>query len=342
MRLSEITLYNFRSHESLEARFDPNLTLIVGENGTGKTNILEAIYVLCYGSSFRVSDGDLISYGHEDWKVKGVFETFDREVRYELSKRPAKQLIEKETTKRFTYRNRLPLVLFDPDDLLLIHGSPSRRRLALDTMIGTISHPYQQALRRYERILIQRNNLLKHSPRDLKDQLFVWDISLAEQAAQLCREREVFIIEINSHLSNIYSEISGKPQTLEIRYLPSLEQPFTNTNIISQLHGSLSRDIVRQTTGVGPHRDDFEFILNGVPAKTSASRGETRSSILALKLAYATQLQLVYATDPLLLFDDVFSELDPVRQENILKLSTKHQVIITHTRSLGHTHEIKL
>lgn len=342
MRLSKIHLYNFRSHESLEVKFDQNLTLIVGENGTGKTNILEAIYVLCYGSSFRVSDSDLIRYGQEYWNIKGIFDTFDREVRYEIDKRPAKRLIEKQSSKRFTFRNRLPLVLFDPDDLLLIHGSPSRRRLAVDMMIGTISHPYQQALRRYERVLNQRNNLLKQSSYDLKDQLFVWDISLAEQAAQLCSEREVFIAELNSHLSGIYSEISGKPQSLEIRYVPSLEQPFTSSNIISQLHGSLARDITRQTTGLGPHKDDYEFILNGVPAKTSASRGETRSSILAVKLAYAAQLQLVYATEPLLLFDDVFSELDPGRQDNILKLSTKHQVIITHTRSLNHAHEIKL
>ena len=341
MRLSEITLRNFRSHESIRVKFDQNLTLIVGKNGTGKTNLLEAIYVLCYGTSFRVNDTDLIRYDAADWQVKGLFENHGREVRYELGKNPAKQLIEKETKKRFTYKNRLPVVLFNPDDLLLIHGSPSRRRTTFDTMIGTISHPYQQALRRYERALAQRNNLLKRSSANIKDQLFVWDVTLTEYAAQLCREREVFVTELNAHLSNVYSEIIGSQQTLEIRYQPSLKEPFTSTNILNQIHHSISQDIARQTTTLGPHRDDFEFVLNDVPAKISASRGETRSAILALKFAYATQLQLIYSTEPILLFDDVFSELDTTRQGNILTLSTKQQVIITHTKSIKGMYEIK-
>ena len=334
MVIKEITLQNFRSYESYRLKLDPKLTMIVGKNGIGKTNLLEAIYVMLHGSSFRAADAELTRYGEKWWRIGTKLREGDREVRYELDKRPAKQLIDRSTKKRFSYKDRLPVVLFEPQDLLLISGSPSRRRDALDHMIGFLSTPYKQTLGRYDRALQQRNNLLKQQLNTaiLNDQLFVWDVILAETGQIIMNERLKFFRRINKLLPVFYERIAGEVEDIEIEYQTSMPDNPTSTAIISAFHSRLSTDIMRGTTSLGPHRDDMLFKLKGNDAKISASRGESRSFLLALKLSYASLLSDVYATEPVILLDDVFSELDEDRQSNLLNLLTDNQVIITDTR----------
>lgn len=336
MVIKELTLRNFRSYESYRLTLDPELTMIVGKNGIGKTNLLEAIYVTLHGNSFRAADTELIRHDAAWWRLSMHLDGTEREVRYETDKRPAKQLIDRSTKKRFSYKDRLPVVLFEPHDLLLISGSPSRRRDALDHMIGFLSVPYKQTLGRYERAVQQRNNLLKQriDQATLKDQLFVWDVMLAEYGQLLLAERALFFEQVNSILPAYYEQIAGSSQSVEIVYESTLPDRPTSTAILTSFHTRLAKDIMRGTTGVGPHRDDMSFRLNGADAKTSASRGESRSLILALKLAYARLLHERFETEPIVLLDDVFSELDEERQVNLLSHITNYQTIITDTKDM--------
>jgi DNA replication and repair protein RecF len=334
MRLTDIRLHQFRCYDSAHFQFDPSLTLITGKNGAGKTNLLEAVYVIAQGTSFRVSDGDLLQYDKEWWRLDATLDNNDRQVRYQVGRAPAKQLIIHDSAKRFTYKDRLPVVLFEPTDLQLIHGSPSRRRDALDTMLIALSLPYKQALSRYERALQQRNNILRKQPGNWEDMLFSWDVLLSEYGVVIASERRRLIEKLNDRLPALYSDVAGEYQELKLVYRSELPGDITGTNYIARLHHKLPLDRLRGTTSIGPHRDDLDFILRGEDAKQSASRGEVRTTLLALKVAYAGLLEELYGFAPLILLDDVFSELDADRQTNLLKLVRHNQTIITDTKEI--------
>ena len=337
MKIDSIRLRQFRSYDDYELRFDDHITVITGRNGIGKTNLLEAIYVLFEGSSFRGVDRELIQYDKSWWRIDGTINNEPRQIRYQLEKSPAKQIIINETPKRFSFTNKLPLVLFEPNDLLFVSGSPSRRRDMVDRMIVTLSHEYKTALSRYERVVMQRNNALKRSypPQKLRDMLFVWDVSLAHHAEIITNARADFIKQINARLPYYYEQIAGELHDVTLRYVHSLPPHSTNSAIMALLDKTMARDIERRTSTKGPHRDDFVFVLGGVEAKTSASRGEVRSLILSLKLAYRDMLAEQFETAPLLLLDDVFSELDEVRQNNLLGSTEQNQIIITDTKNIA-------
>lgn len=334
MTIESIHLKQFRSYRDAHFTFHPSITLISGKNGIGKTNLLEAIYVLMQGTSFRVGDGDLLYTDTEWWRIDGALDGEERQVRYQIPHKPAKQLIINETAKRFTYKDRLPLVLFEPTDLQLIHGSPSRRRDTVDTILTALSQPYKLALSRYERALQQRNNILKKHPANLEDVLFSWDILLSEYGVTISEARHDLVRQLNELLPGYYARIAGSNHELRVDYKSELSRGMTGSHYIAQLHRKLPLDRMRGTTSVGPHRDDVEFILGGVNAKQSASRGEIRTILLALKIAYAHLLKDIYSKKPLILLDDVFSELDTDRQSNLLKLLDEYQTIITDTKTI--------
>lgn len=332
MYLSKVSLKQFRSYQDAEFLFDKSLTLITGNNGIGKTNLLEALHVLLQGSSFRVSDKDMIKNGETWWRIDGLLDDETRQVRYQLGHSPAKQLIVHDAQKRFMYKDRLPVVLFEPNDLQLIHGSPTRRRDSLDMMLIALSSSYKTALGKYERALRQRNNALKKQVTNLEDRLFSWDILLSEYGVEIIRERQDLIDKLNKYISGYYSEIAGDIYDLEIKYHSDLGRDVTASKYISQLHSKLQLDTLRGVTSVGPHRDDIDFRLRGVDVKQNASRGEIRTILLAMKMTYAHLLEEVYDIKPLILFDDVFSELDNGRQNNLLSTLRDNQVIITDTK----------
>lgn len=342
MYLSKVSLRQFRSYQGAQFSFDKSLTIITGDNGSGKTNLLEAIYVLLQGSSFRVADKDMIHSGSSWWRLDGEIDGVVRQVRYQLGHHPPKQLIAHEAAKRFMYQDRLPVVLFEPTDLQLVHGSPSRRRETLDTMLISLSPSYKTALSKYERALKQRNNALKHHTPNLIDQLFSWDVLLSEYGVEIIGARHSLISELNTLLSGYYTAIAGDIQELMMVYKNDLGQAPSSSKFITSLHHTLPLDKQQGTTSTGPHRDDIDFILRGSDARQSASRGEVRTTILALKMAYAQLLEKAHGQKPLILLDDVFSELDQHRQYNLLNISLGHQVVVTHTRSLEKIYEIKL
>lgn len=331
MVLQQLRLTNFRSYGEQAFDFSPDVTVITGRNGVGKTNILEAIYVLMQGRSFRDSDELLVQHEQDWWKIEGQFDSMSREVRYQPGKPSPKQLyIDTVSKGRFTYKQQLPVVLFEPDDLLLLHGSPSARRAYLDEILVWLVPTYRHALAKYERALLQRNNLLKKggSLATLRDTVFVWDIALSEYGAALQQSRTWLIEKLQTHLSEDYSALATKIHTVSVVYEPAHQ----GTHALARaLAASLEKDIIRGFTSVGPHRDDIAFILNGKDARTTASRGEIRTIVLSLKYAELRLLTEATASSPIFLLDDVFSELDETRQKNLLVHTEGTQKIITTT-----------
>ncbi len=333
MKISELEVYNFRSYKERKISFTDGVTTLSGPNGIGKTNLLEAVYLLLQGRSFRDSDEELILHGAQWWKVRGKIDGQWRELRYYPQKINGKELFVDETRKgRFTYRHQLPVVLFEPDDLHMIHAGPSTRRSYMDMILTKIDPLYRALLSKYERALLQRNNLLKRTKSldILRDTVFVWDVALSEYGAQLMRRRQALVMEMNEHLTKMYSTIANKNQTLTIEYHTSVEGDLIESSLLAQrLSAKLSHDQLRGFTSVGPHRDDLVFILNGKPAQTTASRGEVRSILLALKQLEVRLITMYLSVSPIVLLDDVLSELDEIRQKTLL--TTDNQIILTTT-----------
>lgn len=343
MRLSELRLHQFRSHHEAQFRFDDDVTAITGPNGGGKTTILEAIYALMIGKSFRDADDDLIEYDHDWWRVEAEIDERTRELRYQPSNKGKQLIIDGVTKGRFTYRQLLPVVLFEPDQLFLIQGSPGSRRHYLDTILLQLEATYRDHLSRYERALTQRNNVLKRSQSGLDDALFVWDIALSEHGAAISEARHVLTGELNELLSDLYSSLAGRTQTLDVTYQTTLHRDSdTRSQLLAYLRKTHEQDAQRGFTSVGPHRDDIVFQLNGKNAQVSASRGEIRSIVLSLKFAERQLLENHTGIAPIMLFDDVLSELDTTRRKF---LSTQHkdsQLIYTTTEKVSSKRTIKL
>ena len=332
MVLDNIKLYNFRSYTEREFVFSPDVTVIVGKNGAGKTNILEALYVLLQGRSFRDNDESLLCYTTDWWRVHGFMGDDEREVRYQPGQTAPKQLLVNGVSKgRFTYKQQLPVVLFEPDDLLLIHGSPSARRAYLDSLLIQTVPTYRTTLARYERAVLQRNTILKKggSLSALHDAVFVWDIALSEYGAEIITQRRRLVATLNQQLGKHYTEIAQQSSTFTVTYEP--QSKHGSHGLAQLLSRSLEKDRLRGFTGVGPHRDDVGFVLNGKDARTTASRGEVRTIVLALKRAELDILHTTLDVRPLFLLDDVLSELDETRQEQVIRTSSQFQRIVTST-----------
>lgn len=334
MYVSRLHLHQFRSHRDAIYEFSSSVTAIVGPNGSGKTNILEAVYALCHGKSFRDGDDELITHGDDWYRIEASVEGVNRELRYQPSNKGKQLVVDGVNKGRFTYRQQLPVVLFEPDDLLMIHSSPSARRKYIDELLQKISLPYRQLLSRYERVLTQRNNILKQrlSPSELRDNLFVWDVSLADTGSKIIAMRLDVVEQINQRISQIYSEVAGEPQTVQLDYEV---QEQTQSQLLAALHHALSDDTRRGFTTIGPHRHDVAIYLNDKLAKQTASRGEVRSILISLKRIELELLRDQCGDEPLLLLDDVFSELDEARQQHLVS-QTFSQTILTSTAVSPH------
>ncbi|HEX6462241.1 MAG TPA: DNA replication/repair protein RecF [Candidatus Saccharimonadales bacterium] len=331
MALHHLHLEQFRSYSQAMFTFNGGVNVIVGPNGIGKTNLLEAIYVVATGGSFRVSDKQLLQYNQQWFRVDATFDDHERSLRYALEQTPAKKFFINGThKKRITRDVRLPVVLFEPETLRMLTGSPTRRRAYLDTLLAEWYEDGTSLLRRYERVLLQRNNLLKRaptlSPQTLDDQLFAWDVSLAELASIIEEYRRAIVAKINQYFSEEYSRIASKASTVRLHYIASHAHSESAYLHVLKEHRAL--DIARTHTTIGPHRSDFSVLLNGQPAELTASRGEQRSIVLALKFIEMRELEAIRKQPPLLLLDDVMSELDQTRQQQLLQ-KNHAQIILT-------------
>jgi len=334
MIIQSIILKKFRSYSDARFDFAAGVNVIAGANGIGKTNLLEAVYLSMRGTSFRVPDKELPMYGSSWFRLDAVFDEQRRTIRYQSDKAPAKQIsINDGANKRFMRPMSLPVVLFEPDMLRVLSGSPARRRRLLDEFITQWYDDGATVLRRYERVLLQRNNILRDaymlSHAQLEDRLFAWDVSFAELADHVERYRRQTVATINQSLTDTYGKIAKKPHLAELQY-SGMEQEDKQA-VLKSLHYHRRADIARGHTTIGPHRSDFAVFLNGKSSDITASRGEQRSLVLAMKHIEADELERMHGTSPILLFDDVMSELDSDRQRALIKGIGMSQTIITTT-----------
>jgi DNA replication and repair protein RecF len=324
--LADLQLRNFRCFESLGVEFSPGFNFFVGRNGEGKTSILEAACVLLRLQSQRSSTlAPIVRFGERSFAVSGHGENHLLEFRYSpLRRKIAFDRIEQHTPDEYLRAGRV--VSFANTDIELIRGGSETRRRYLDFLAAQIDLSYRPALRAYERALRSRNVLLK-SPQPRPRELAAYDQPLLEYGAKLSAMRARLVERLAPLATAAHREISGTGETLEIEFSPGNSEDFAR-----DLADSRAREARLRQTVVGPHRDDIEILVESHPAHQYASEGQQRTVALALKIAQARVFLTEEGTPPLLLIDDIFGELDPVRRNSLLQhLPADAQKLVTAT-----------
>lgn len=326
MIIKSISLTNFRNHSHYKMECTDEVSLILGANGWGKTSILEAIYILTRGKSFRATDKDIIKRNTEFYRIE--LEYYNGETTTATYDGNTKTfIITDKKSKRLPAKSKYPLILFVPSDLNLISHSPGRRRDYFDQIFSQLDENYSSNLSKYNKAIKQRNELLK-SDHVAKESLFSWNLLLAKYGSAISEKRQIYTAEINSRLTPTYRSIAKNNDEVELQYHTEVINP-TESFYLKTLEQSIERDIYLGHTSFGIHRDDYLFSFNHQVADTSASRGETRSVILALKFIEANLIKETLGKNPIILLDDVFSELDATRRRCLVENFKDHQVIIT-------------
>lgn len=329
MKLKSLKLQNFRNYETLELEFDAGLTAFVGENAQGKTNLLESVAFAALGKSFRAAGFlETLTWDRPHGRIKAVVENKGKEKELEIfmEREPASKKIKKQgkPSSPKDFIGNLRVALFIPDNLQMISGSPRLRRQYFDRLLVQLGPEYLSAFGTYQHILRQRNALLKRifMGRAGENELDSWDEKLLEEAQIIWSKRRAFADFLNENLSGIYTSISGGSEEIRFKYNPE------NDRFDEKLLALRGQDI-GNSTSLGPHRDDFIFYLNGRDIAEFGSRGEQRTAILSLKIAEIRYIEKITGIKPVLLLDDVFSELDGDRQTHLGKLVESYQTIIT-------------
>ncbi|MGP4073109.1 DNA replication/repair protein RecF [Piscibacillus sp. B03] len=353
MYIEEITLTNYRNYDKLSVNFNKKINVIIGENAQGKTNLMEAIYVLAFTKSHRTPrDKELIQWDAEYGKIEGrVFkrnQSFPLEVIFSSKGKKAK-FNHIEQKRLSEYIGAMNVVMFAPEDLNLVKGSPSERRKFFDMEIGQTQPVYIYHLGQYQRILKERNALLKDLQRQKQadpTMLRVYTDQLIEHAALILERRFLFLQKLRKWAQPIHEGISRGYEDLTIDYDASVDvsedMDSEKIKVVLEEHFDQieSKEIDRGTTLVGPHRDDLIFNVNGKNVQTFGSQGQQRTTALSLKLA---EIELIYeevGEYPILLLDDVLSELDDYRQSHLLNtIQGKVQTFVTTTSVDGIAHD---
>ena len=354
MHIKDLQLKDYRNYEVLNLTFKDQVNVIIGENAQGKTNLMEAIYVLAMTKSHRTSnDKELIRWDQEYGTIKGTLQKKNQEVTLQLilSKKGKKAKYNHlEQSKLSQYIGVMNVVMFAPEDLHLVKGSPQVRRKFLDMELGQVSPIYLHELSQYQRILNQRNSLLKQLQvkREQSNELMldVLTAQLVKHAVKIAIKRISFIQLIQKWASAIHQQISRGTETLEIIYKPSIN--VSDTKDLSKMEeeyteafsSEKNREIARGTTLLGPHRDDLLFMVNERNVQMFGSQGQQRTTALSLKLAEIELIKSEVGEYPILLLDDVLSELDDYRQTHLLNaIQNKVQTFVTTTSVDGIDHE---
>ena len=339
MKIFDLKLTNFRNHTKLSVDLDDNLTLITGPNGSGKTNILEAIYILATGKSQRARyDKDLIQHKKDFCTIEGNIQTdgeklnlqiqIQRNERFEnVSIKKAK--INKVAKSMQYFTGIFNAVLFSPEDIELITDSPSLRRRYLDTVLSQVDIKYKRALNSYTKAVRQRNKLLERISEgdNAWSQIDFWTKQLLENGQLIQETRDKFFKTIKTPIEKNGKRLNTDKTKIEINYIK-------NEINEERLEEYKNREIAARTTLIGPHRDDFEMCFNSHSASEFGSRGEQRSCVLALKLSELEYIEKVKKEKPVLLLDDIFSELDEKHQQAVLDVIEDQQTTITTTANL--------
>lgn len=334
MQIKSIELSNFRNYESLNIEFDENTTILYGDNAQGKTNILEAAYISGTSKSHKGSkDKEIIKFGKEEAHIKTLAIKDNREYQIDIHLKNNKSkgiAINRVPIKRASdLFGILNIVFFSPEDLNIIKDGPSERRRFIDMELCQIDKIYLSDLTNYNKALNQRNALLKniYGNNSLLDTLSVWDDQLTLYGKKIIKRREKFIEDINIVIKSIHSVITGNKENIDIKYEPNIEDIFFYDELIK----NKEKDIRMATTSVGPHRDDISITVNGIDVRKFGSQGQQRTCALSMKLSEIRLVEQIIGEKPVLLLDDVLSELDSNRQNYLLDCIKETQTIITCT-----------
>ena len=329
MIVNKIYLENFRNYDRQTIELNKEKNVFFGLNGQGKTNIIEALYYFCTCKSFRsVHDREVIKFDKDFSHIKIDFETKRRDNTADIyiTDKKSVKLNGVNLEKLSELVGIANMVIFTPEQLNLIKEGPGVRRSFLDVFISQTKPTYFKYLMNYYHILKQRNNILKN--RKMLSAIDVWDEKLAEAGVVIARERNEFLKVIDKFIKKYVTE----NEELSVLYLPSVKNDFTNKdNFVLQLKNSLERDIEKGITMTGPHRDDFDVLLNGKSLKKYGSQGQMRTAVLKIKLAECEIIKEITGEEPLLLLDDILSELDETRRKYFTENIVGRQVIITCT-----------
>ena len=334
MIIKSIELQNFRNYEDLNISFDEGTNIFYGDNAQGKTNILEAAYLSGTTKSHKCSkDKEMIRFGEQESHIRTVVVKKDKEYQIDMHLKHNRSkgiAINKVPIKKASELfGILNMVFFSPEDLNIIKNGPAERRRFLDSELCQLDKIYLSDLTTYNKILNQRNKLLKdmvYRP-DLKDTLPVWDMQLVETGRKIIRRRKQFVDELNEIVHDIHYRISGEKEDLLLQYEPSIEDIFFE----DELSRVKERDMRQCMTSVGPHRDDLLFSIGEVDIRKFGSQGQQRTSALSLKLSEIELVKRSIHDTPVLLLDDVLSELDSNRQNYLLNSIHDTQTLITCT-----------
>jgi DNA replication and repair protein RecF len=349
MNIKQLNIENVRLYSSADLSLHPSTNIFLGDNAQGKTTIIESIYILGLTKSHKTNrDRDVIQTNKDYAKINALINLNKKDTQLDiiLSKQGKKAKYSQIEMERLSeYIGILNVVMFAPEDMDLIKGNPQNRRKFLDLEIGQISKEYLHNIQQYKKLLKQRNDLLKSMQKDNNQELMLLDIiteQLVDYMTPIIKIRSQFISELNQIASSIYKDLSHSEEVFELRYIPNLKD-----KILQELSAKYSYDIITGTTNNGCHRDDIEFYINEYPIKTHGSQGEMRTAVLATKLALVEFIYKHKQEYPILLLDDVLSELDQNRQQNLLKyVSNKTQTCITTTNikdiNLNHIQDYKI
>lgn len=345
MKLTNLQLQNFRNYESVQLEFTDGVHVFIGENAQGKTNLMESIYALAMTKSHRTTnDKELIGWNKEFATIKGTVEKTATKTNLELqfSKKGKIAKVNYLEQKRLSsYLGNLNVILFAPENLTLVKGSPQNRRKFVDMELGQMSSLYLYDLVEYNRVLKQRNTYLKQlaiKKKQPDEYLDVLSEMLSELASKIVFHRLDFMKQLEALAIPIHDQLSLSREKFSVSYQATipLEDGLTPSQMkeiyIDQFKKNQTREADQATTLIGPHRDDLIFYLNEVPVQTYGSQGQQRSTVLSLKLAEIELMKLSTGEYPLLLLDDVLSELDDDRQTHLIKaIENKVQTFITTT-----------
>ena len=339
MKIKKLFLQNFRNYENENFTFSEGLNVLFGKNGQGKTNCAEAVFYLCTGASLRIRhDKQLIRIGAESARIVAEAENRYGSVTIEADIYENKREIRvngSKIAKNADLMGHINSVFFSPGELRLIQDGPDERRRFMNISISQTSPAYYTALLRYNKILDQRNTLLKnHDVSLVLDTLPIWDEQLCQYAAVIIEKRAEFVEKLAPHAKEFHSFLTDGKEELVIKPEWKYDggEEIVKT-LRRRLENNYERDLRLGFTTVGPHRDDLDVLINGVDAKAYASQGQTRTAALALKLAEVQIFKILSGEYPILVLDDVMSELDLPRRKKLLKCIAEMQTILTCTHA---------
>ncbi|GAC1602268.1 MAG: DNA replication/repair protein RecF [Candidatus Saccharimonadales bacterium] len=342
MKIEALELTNFRSYEAARFELHPDVTLVVGPNASGKTNLLESLYVLASTKSFRAKDRDLVRHGQEHFRVAATGEGVEYALGYSGAGAAEKKVTHDGVKRTLAgHVGQIQVTLFEPTDLDLVAGAPEGRRKYLDFLLCQTDRSYLKVMQQYRRVLKQRNTLLDgFEMEQIRREIFAWDVKLSELAVQIYEARQALLKVLVRSTPLLYQDIAGEAVAVGFEYLPSVKGVYAD-EFMDTLAQNLPRDLAAGFTTIGPHREDFKVKFKNNDITTVASRGETRTLVLAMKLAELQYAEEKTGVRPLLLLDDVFSELDKQRRGYLLNRLEGYQTIVTTTDADAITREFK-